>query len=180
MTTNQRPELGGISIQPLTTALADSFLECLAVIAREKKYLAMVDAPSPGQIHRFVAETEKHAMPHLVAVDEGHVVGWCGLFPSREVGFTHSAKLWIGVHPNHRRKGIATRLLQPTLVAAIDQGLIRIELEVFASNAPAIALFQGAGFAREGVKRRARYFDGVFSEIEYMALLTDGHHSSAV
>ncbi len=174
MTTNHRPDLGDISIQQLTTALADSFRECLAVIAGEKKYLAMVDAPSPEQIHRFVAETEKHAMPHLVAVDEGHVVGWCGLFPSREVGFTHSAKLWIGVHPNHRRKGIATRLMQRTMAAADDQGLIRIELEVFASNAPAIAFFRRAGFAREGVKQNARYLDGVVSEVEYMALRIGG------
>ena len=44
MTTNNKPDLGDISIQPLTTALADNFLECLAVIAGEKKYLAMVDA----------------------------------------------------------------------------------------------------------------------------------------
>ena len=74
------------------------------------------------QIHRSVAETEKHAIPHPVAVDEGHVVA---------------------------------------------------KLEVFASNAPAIALFQDAGFAHEGVKRWARYRDGVCSDIECMALVIE-------
>lgn len=83
------------------------------------------------------------------------VVDWRGLFPNREVGFTHAA------NPGGGR-----------------QGLIRIELEVFASNAPAIALFQGAGFAREGVKRKARYLDGVFSEIECMALIIEEPETS--
>lgn len=48
----------------------------------------------------------------------------------------------------------------------------RAELEVFASNRPAIALYEAAGFVHEGVKRRARKLEGVYDDIVLMAIMT--------
>lgn len=48
--------------------------------------------------------------------------------------------------------------------------LERIELDVFASNKPAIALYEKLGFTREGIKRGARKIDGVSDDVVLMAL----------
>ena len=50
--------------------------------------------------------------------------------------------------------------------------MTRVELEVFASNARAIRLFERAGFVREGTKRRARFLDGREDDVVCMARLT--------
>lgn len=47
----------------------------------------------------------------------------------------------------------------------------RVELEVYASNTPAIALYEKAGFAHEGRRRRALLRDGVHDDIVMMGLL---------
>jgi RimJ/RimL family protein N-acetyltransferase len=48
--------------------------------------------------------------------------------------------------------------------------LERIELGVFASNIPAIKLYEKAGFVVEGVKKKARKLDGVYDDMIQMAL----------
>lgn len=49
--------------------------------------------------------------------------------------------------------------------AARTKGLEKIELEVFASNAAAIRLYESAGFVQEGCKARARKLDGRYDDI---------------
>lgn len=56
------------------------------------------------------------------------------------------------------------------LQKAKGMGLERVELEVFASNAPAIALYEKMGFVTEGVKKRARKLDGLYDDVVQMAL----------
>jgi ribosomal protein S18 acetylase RimI-like enzyme len=55
--------------------------------------------------------------------------------------------------------------------AAREAGIERIELEVFASNEPAIALYRALGFATEGIKRKARKLDGSHEDNVCMALV---------
>ena len=50
-------------------------------------------------------------------------------------------------------------------------GLERIELDVHMENAAAISCYKKAGFVLEGVKRRAFFNDGHFSDIGIMSLI---------
>lgn len=54
---------------------------------------------------------------------------------------------------------------------ARQAGMERIELDVFASNKAAIALYMKLGFVTEGVKCRARKLDGDYDDNVFMALL---------
>jgi len=75
------------------------------------------------------------------------------------------------VLPAVRGRGVGRRLAEAAIAAAKAQGAERIELEVFASNTRAIALYERLGFVREGVKRNARKLDGEYDDIVQMALL---------
>ncbi len=62
----------------------------------------------------------------------------------------------IAVEPNAQGRGLGWRLLQQVLNSARDSGAVVCFLEVRVSNAPAIALYQRAGFSEVG--RRKRYY----------------------
>ena len=87
-------------------------------------------------------------------------------------GFRHVGTLGMGILPKYRGKGLGHRLATDTIRAATDAGMERIELEVFASNERAIALYRKLGFVIEGIKRNARKLDGVYDDNIFMALLT--------
>lgn len=64
--------------------------------------------------------------------------------------------LTIATLPEARRQGIAARTLGAFEVEAAERGAIRVFLEVACDNAPAIALYHGAGYVE--VARRAAYY----------------------
>jgi ribosomal-protein-alanine N-acetyltransferase len=63
----------------------------------------------------------------------------------------------VAVHPEHRRQGIATALLQAGIDAARLQGAEILYLEVRRSNAGAQTLYQAFGFKTVGV--RPKYYE---------------------
>jgi ribosomal protein S18 acetylase RimI-like enzyme len=77
----------------------------------------------------------------------------------------------MGILAPYRGQGIGRRLLQAALQSAQAKGLIKIDLEVFASNHAAIALYERAGFIREGCRRRARHLDGIWDDVLLLTLL---------
>ena len=62
----------------------------------------------------------------------------------------------MAVAGKHRRRGIGSKLLESALHFAREAGVVRVYLEVRASNEPAIALYKRHGFSECG--RRARYY----------------------
>ena len=81
---------------------------------------------------------------------EGDVlVGFCGISQSFEQGDL----LTIGVHPDHRRKGIGNALLSVALESFAQSGGRELFLEVRASNEGAKHLYEKFGFLPIGVRR---------------------------
>lgn len=60
------------------------------------------------------------------------------------------------VVPAHRRTGVAAALLQRAVMAGRAAGAAALDLEVRDDNAPALALYRGAGFREVG--RRPLYY----------------------
>ena len=61
--------------------------------------------------------------------------------------------LTIAVHPAQRQQGLGRGLVQDFLAEAARRGAASAFLEVAASNAPALALYRGCGFAETGTRR---------------------------
>jgi ribosomal-protein-alanine N-acetyltransferase len=62
----------------------------------------------------------------------------------------------VAVHPQYQRQGLGQALIYALLKTASDRNLERATLEVRASNAAAISLYQKFGFKTAG--RRRRYY----------------------
>ncbi len=65
----------------------------------------------------------------------------------------------VFVFPNARRKGVGEKLLSAVIDVAKEKKLDKIFLEVRETNAPAINLYQKAGFTKTGVRKKY-YSDG--------------------
>ncbi|MBR4872739.1 MAG: ribosomal protein S18-alanine N-acetyltransferase, partial [Clostridia bacterium] len=59
----------------------------------------------------------------------------------------------VATHPDFRRRGTGRALVSALLDYARREKFLRVTLEVRASNAPAIALYESLGFAPCGVRK---------------------------
>ena len=160
-----------IAIKPISLKHAKAFHQALDQVARERRYLLLLESPPLEHIEQIVRYNIERNAVHFVALDGKQMVGWCDIRPYTTPGLTHVGELGMGVIAAYRRQGIGYRLLETTINKALANGLSRIELEVFASNHGAKALYEKLGFEQEGVKRQARYLDGVWDDLIMMALL---------
>lgn len=159
-----------ITIRPIQPGDAEAFHAVLDAVARERRYLRLTEAPPIERSRDFIAGNIVSGNPQWVAMDGQDLVGWCDICRSSENGSDHCGWLGMGLLPGHRGLGIGGNLLAATLNAARSR-FERVELEVYASNGPAIALYEKAGFAHEGRRRNALLRDGQYDDIVMMGLL---------
>ena len=85
----------------------------------------------------------------IVAEDEeGNVLGYAGLHVIVDEGYIDN----VAVEPDARRHGVASALLD-VFCRFGEANLAFLSLEVRASNAPAIALYEKHGFAQAGLRK---------------------------
>ena len=142
-----------IKIVPTALNHVEGFHRALDSVPRERKYLSVFEAFSVQAMRDFVLHQNKTSGPAFIAHREGKVVGWCDIRRQTLPAFAHRGSLGMGVVAEWRGRGIGFRLLDAALDAAFRQGFARVELEVRADNARAIALYDKIGFVREGLLR---------------------------
>lgn len=103
------------------------------------------------------------------------LIGIAGLRREPLVQVAHKAVLWgVFVDPEHRRGGIAGRLLDAAIAHARAARVRQIQLCVNAENPRAQALYRNAGFETFGIERRAMRVGQRFYDEEHMVLRLDG------
>lgn len=90
----------------------------------------------------------------LVAERDGAVVGYLDVGVVADVADLHRVVVTL----EHRRAGLAGALVDAGLAAAVEQGAVRMLLEVADDNEPALALYASRGFGR--IARRRGYYAG--------------------
>jgi ribosomal protein S18 acetylase RimI-like enzyme len=149
-------------IRSFTLADLPSFHRTLDTVARERRHLALLEAPPIADAKCYLRTALEQGVILFVAdEDDGNVVGWCDITPRRQPASSHIGHLGMGILHEYRRRGIGYRILDATVREAFGKGLTRIDLEVFSSNQAAIALYRCYGFTIEGRRRKARYVDGI-------------------
>lgn len=160
-----------VVIAPITLADVESFRECLDAVAREARYLALLEAPPLEHMRQFVVANIANGVPQFVAKEGDAVVGWCDITPGWHHALRHCGSLGMGLLPAYRGQGIGAHMLDDCIERAKVAGITRVELEVRADNASARRLYGRFGFEVEGIKRRGMRIHGEYFETIAMALL---------
>lgn len=99
---------------------------------------------------KSVASELSNPLSHwLVAVEDDAVLGYIG----SQTVLDESDMMNVVVSPAHRRKGIAEALVLALADALREKGSVKLTLEVRASNAPAITLYEKLDFKPIGLRK---------------------------
>ena len=159
------------AVVPISLSHVPAFRAALDTVAREKRFLAMVEAPPLEQMESFVGGNISKNIAQFVALDGDRIVGWADIIPAWAHGVSHRGSLGMGVIPGYRGQGIGRQLLEACINKSWGNGLTRIELEVRADNLAAIRLYKALGFVHEGAKQRGMRIDGMYYDTLQMGLL---------
>ena len=119
---------------------------------------------------RFAASAPGHT--RLVAVIDGKAIGMIGLHPADNARRAHTASIGMAVHDAYAGRGAGSALMAAVILQADKWlNLKRLELNVYADNARAIALYERFGFEREGLFRAYAWRDGEYVDSIAMARL---------
>lgn len=134
----------------------------VAAITPHAAMLARVHAAAFAPLHRWDAPAMQALvdMPGVFTLlaPGGGGGDAAGFIMARTV-FDEAEILTFAVDPAWRRQGIGRDLLARCVRAVAQGGATSLFLEVAQDNAPALALYHGAGFAQVGL-RRDYYPDG--------------------
>ncbi len=158
------------TIVPLDESHFIRLHRALDIVAREKRYLAFLQAPPRDEARNYYRHLLATDQGHFVVVQSSDVVGWCDVVQTHGEARAHLGQLGMGLVPQARRQGLGTRLLNATLAKARSKGLTRIELHVRTDNTPAKTLCARFGFQVEGLQRHNLRVDGQYHDAYAMAL----------
>lgn len=99
----------------------------------------LLQSQMKGSQHEFIAAVSP----------EGNVLGYVGMMYVLDEGYISN----VAVSPEHRRQGIADKLIDRLCIICEGLSLSFVTLEVRAGNAPAIALYEKHGFRRVGLRK---------------------------
>jgi [ribosomal protein S18]-alanine N-acetyltransferase len=126
--------------------------------------------PTPWSRSMFASELAKPTSICLGAFEGEDLVGY--VINSRYVDAWHVMN--VAVDPEHKRRGIATALLERLFELTLDDERRGYTLEVRVSNEDAITLYEKLGFESRGV-RRGYYTD---NREDALIMWRDARHSA--
>ena len=103
----------------------------------------------PWSENSIASELDNRLSCWLVALEGDKVVGYVG----SQTVIDASDMMNVAVHPDFRRRGIAEALILTLEEQLQQRGSRMLLLEVRASNAPAIALYEKLGFSQAGLRK---------------------------
>ncbi len=112
----------------------------------------------------------------LGAFEGASLVGIVGMQRERHLKHAHKMVLWgMYVVPDARGRGVGRQLVDEALRLAFGRpGIRQVNLGVNAANAPALALYQAAGFTSFGLERGCMIVQGVLQDEVYMVCVQPG------
>jgi putative acetyltransferase len=152
----------------------DDYPAFYEIFGGSRAYAGTLQLPYPSleTWRRRLAEPDEGSY-NLVAVDGGRVVGSFGLhtFPKRPRRW-HAGSVGMAVHDDWQGRGVGSALMRAGVELADNWlNLLRLELEVYADNEPAIRLYERFGFEREGTLRQYAFREGRYVDSYVMARL---------
>lgn len=97
----------------------------------------------------YEQELQNSLAKYFVAEIDNKVIGFVGTWLI--VDESHITN--VAVHPDYRKNGIASKLIDAMISYCKEHGCIAYTLEVRAGNIPAISLYKKHGFKQDGIRK---------------------------
>lgn len=104
---------------------------------------------TPWSYNSLLGELSNEVAHYIVADDGGEVCGYAGMW----VMFDEAHMTNIAVAPDHRKRGIARRMILELMKLAMSKGAERMTLEVRENNHTAQRLYASLDFAYAGTRK---------------------------
>ena len=123
----------------------------------QQTYSEMFAGQNISHLQQTVEQYFSHDTPlwclELVGVSKPEVVGclWAGNAIDQIHGDRHAHVFLLYVVPEHRRKGLATALMQHLETWAKQRGDRQLGLQVFTTSTPAINLYEKFGYQTQSL-----------------------------
>ena len=161
---NRQSEFSGLrsfnplqDIRPMVELIELSFAEDLnpqsREMLREMRTLSYLGGPLVWMLTR-ISPTLRDFFSGYVWVEEGRIVG--NITVHQRWGYRGWFISNLAVHPEHRRRGIAHRLMLEGMELAGKRGAKRVSLEVRSRNLAAQKLYEKLGFSKVGSVTKMR------------------------
>jgi ribosomal protein S18 acetylase RimI-like enzyme len=123
---------------------------------------AVLDAQSVERRAAFWRERLTQARGSVFVAEDGSVIGFCDLFPSRDkdAGQAVGEIVAIYILCQHWRKGAGRALCDHALAEAQRRGYKVVTLWSLASNSSARRFYEAMGFSLDGVTKTEKASDG--------------------
>ncbi|MDZ7800851.1 MAG: GNAT family N-acetyltransferase [Trueperaceae bacterium] len=144
------PNAAPVRIRAATPGDARALAALMEGIYREGRWFVGDEGPTSGLLARRLRGLDPARELMLVAEAGAAPIAWleAGRYLPRRLA--HVATLTLGVAPEWRGRGVATRLLRAALPWAQRVGVAKLRLDVRAGNSAARALYEKEGFVLEG------------------------------
>ena len=106
----------------------------------------------PWSRNMFLGDVDNPNAYYILIINDDRVIGYCGLYRVLD----ESSITNIAVHPDFRKKGLATLMLRNIFEYCLKASISFVTLEVRESNTDAIKLYMDNGF--EIVGERKNYY----------------------
>ena len=103
----------------------------------------------PWSENSITSELDNKLSCWLVALDKDQVVGYVG----SQTVLGETDMMNIAIHPDYRKQGIASALINALIETLKERGSHSLMLEVRSSNEPAKSLYFKIGFESVGIRR---------------------------
>ena len=102
----------------------------------------------------------------LVALDDGHVVGWAALTGvSDRCVYAGVAEVSIYIAEQARGQGVGSNLMEALIEASEANGIWTLQAGIFAGNAVSVGLHEKHGFRVVGLRERLGKLHGVWRDV---------------
>ena len=167
-----------ITLRPLRRGDLDALVPFANSFVRERKRNRELGITSMDRRMTRVNEKEfldktlrdraKRRRVSVAAFDGDRLVGHCDIVGRTSRDERHTGMLGIVVVEGYRGTGLGEKMVRTALGQATKFGIWAIELEVFATNAPAKHLYEKLGFKMVGIVPKKVLRDGRFTDIVRM------------
>ena len=159
-----------VSVRRAVEHDAEQLLRNINDVGAEDDWILTESIPwDPRREREWVRSFNDLSSVLLVADVDGHIVGQVDAHISGYRKARHVASLGIAIVKPYRGLGIGRALMDRVLKWMKERGVEKATLEVFSTNARAIALYTKMGFEVEGSRKRQFKIRGQYVDDVYMA-----------